>query len=99
MGCRYARIRKSSIGKYALFIARPIIGYGGTFFDRESHNYLDETGEMNGDFYVLTNKNKTLGAATMLYPGVMEKITEKMKAPFYIIPSSVHENYYCAKDS
>ena len=84
-------LEKAALENMPCLLPAQLSDMGGLFFNRESHNYLDETGEMNGDLYVLTNKNKTLGAATMLYPGVMEKITEKMKAPFYIIPSSVHE--------
>ncbi len=41
--------------------------------------------------YILTNKNKSYGAATMLYPECLETIGEDLKENFYIIPSSVHE--------
>lgn len=56
-----------------------------------ARNCLSEAGSLTGRLYNLTNAEFYLGAAVMFYPGVMEKITEKMKAPFYIIPSSVHE--------
>ncbi len=41
--------------------------------------------------YILTNKNKSYGAATMLYPECLESIGEILRENFYIIPSSVHE--------
>ena len=41
--------------------------------------------------YMLSNEKRTNGAATMLYPGIMERIYEKIAGNFYIIPSSVHE--------
>lgn len=57
----------------------------------ECRNYLGETGELTGNLYALTNASRRLGAGAMLYPGVMEEIAQRMKTPFYIIPSSVHE--------
>lgn len=43
------------------------------------------------DYYVLTNKQKTNGAACMLYEGVLEEMSEVLGGSFFIIPSSVHE--------
>ena len=40
---------------------------------------------------VLGNKEKTFGAACVLYPGFLEKIASTRKQGFYLIPSSVHE--------
>lgn len=40
--------------------------------------------------YVATNKNKTYGAAVILYDGLLETAAEKIGS-FYAIPSSVHE--------
>ncbi len=40
---------------------------------------------------ILSNRQKTFGAACMLYPGLLEKIAEKENANLYILPSSVHE--------
>lgn len=40
---------------------------------------------------VLTNTRRTHGAACILYPGMLERIGERKKNGFYIIPSSVHE--------
>ncbi len=41
--------------------------------------------------YVLTNTAHTLGAAAVLYPGVLEKFGEQVQADFYVLPSSIHE--------
>ena len=41
--------------------------------------------------YVVTNRQKTMGAACILYEGELEKITEWIGGNFYILPSSVHE--------
>ncbi len=41
--------------------------------------------------YVVTNKQKTMGAACILYEGELEKIAERIEGNFYILPSSVHE--------
>lgn len=40
---------------------------------------------------VLTNIRRTHGAACILYPGMLERIGERKKNSFYIIPSSIHE--------
>lgn len=41
--------------------------------------------------YVLSNQHLTYGAAAMLYPGELEKFSEKKGCNLYILPSSVHE--------
>ena len=41
--------------------------------------------------YMLSNEKRTNGAATMLYPEIMERIYEEIGGNFYIIPSSIHE--------
>ena len=40
---------------------------------------------------VLTNENGVGGAAALFYPEVMEKIAEKMKGNYFVLPSSIHE--------
>lgn len=40
---------------------------------------------------ILTNSRKTYGACSILYPGVLEQMAERMGGDFYLIPSSVHE--------
>ncbi len=41
--------------------------------------------------YVLTNEAKLFGAACLLYPGLLASIAQKLRADFYILPSSIHE--------
>ena len=41
--------------------------------------------------YILTNKERSLGAGTFLYPGVLKQAEELLGARFYVLPSSVHE--------
>lgn len=41
--------------------------------------------------YVLTNKEKWLGAACILYPGVLSRISRQLQDNFYVLPSSIHE--------
>ena len=53
-------------------------------------------GEMSEDdplscLKILTNKDKTYGAAVMLNPGLLCALSRKYNKNFYIIPSSVHE--------
>ena len=54
-------------------------------------NCLAETESLTGGLYNLTNAEFHLGAAVMFYPDVMEQITQRMKEPFYILPSSVDD--------
>lgn len=41
--------------------------------------------------YILTNDVKVHGAATMLYPGLLQEIGEATQSSFFILPSSIHE--------
>lgn len=55
-------------------------------------NLLDYESEIEGDeSYTLSNKELLYGASSMVYKGVLEKIGNKLKSSYYIIPSSVHE--------
>lgn len=70
---------------------------------------LAEMGEINemGNFtragaqdqelclYCLSNREQYMGAAALLYPGVLESCAEKMGGDFYLLPSSVHEVLLC----
>lgn len=40
---------------------------------------------------ILSSDQRVYGAACILYPGVLEEISEKAEANLYILPSSVHE--------
>lgn len=41
--------------------------------------------------YVLTNKEKYLGAGTIFYPDILKKIHMRLGVDFFVIPSSIHE--------
>lgn len=43
------------------------------------------------EMLVITNKSNTFGASAILYPGMLEKLRERLGNEFYILPSSVHE--------
>lgn len=54
--------------------------------------YIDEDMmlERRNPMYVMSNEDKTLGAITVLYPGVLNAFYEK-HGNFYVLPSSIHE--------
>lgn len=41
--------------------------------------------------FVLTNSLRTFGAACMVYPGLMRRLSEILEDSYYILPCSVHE--------
>lgn len=41
--------------------------------------------------YILTNSRKLYGASCMLYPHLLEKISDKLCTDLFILPSSIHE--------
>ncbi len=51
----------------------------------------DIPGDVECNMYVVSNRNKNYGAATFLYPGVMDKLAKKLNDNLIIIPSSIHE--------
>ena len=40
---------------------------------------------------IFTNQYKIYGATTMLYPGILKKISDKLDSDLVLIPSSIHE--------
>ncbi|MDR0949188.1 MAG: DUF5688 family protein [Lachnospiraceae bacterium] len=48
--------------------------------------------------FILSNRQKYLGAAAILYPGVLDQIRTTFQADFYVIPSSVHETLLIPMD-
>lgn len=46
---------------------------------------------------VLTNSRRYYGAASLVYPGILETIGELLQDDFYILPSSVHEVIFVGK--
>lgn len=41
--------------------------------------------------FILTNEKRNLGAAVILYQGLLKQLSEKFQSDLYILPSSVHE--------
>lgn len=52
---------------------------------------VDEGEEEEESLYVLSNKLRSFGAASMLYDGILEKVGQKLGENCYILPSSIHE--------
>lgn len=55
--------------------------------------YEDPAGllEISFPMYVLTNKERLNGAASLLYKGQMEQIADILHQDYYVLPSSLHE--------
>lgn len=61
-------------------------------FGGPEENLLEEAGPVNPNaLYVLTNEEQYLGASVVMFPGVIEKISELYGGGFYLLPSSIHE--------
>lgn len=41
--------------------------------------------------YVLTNRKKIFGAASIYFPEVLDEISDQIDSDFYVLPSSIHE--------
>lgn len=59
----------------------------GIGFSEEERKQLD----MELPMRILSNEQRIHGAASILYPGVLEKVAQEAGANLYILPSSVHE--------
>lgn len=51
---------------------------------------VKEAGEKDG-MLVLSNKNRSYGAAVILYPERLKEIGEYLQENYYVLPSSIHE--------
>ena len=51
--------------------------------------------QLPGNMYVLTNDVGVNGATTLLYPGMLEKLTAELGNDISILPSSLHEVIIC----
>ena len=52
---------------------------------------LEEMLAQESPLYVLTNQEKVNGANVMLCPEALQKVSEELGEPYYILPSSIHE--------
>lgn len=48
-------------------------------------------GGREDDLTIVTNEQRIHGAASILYPDVLEQVAERVHGAFYILPSSIHE--------
>ena len=55
-----------------------------------------EIHEADECFSVITNEKRTLGAAAMMYPGVLERIAGELDSDLFILPASIHEVFIVA---
>lgn len=60
-----------------------------------TENLLDTLGELDDVskelMYVISNESGMYGAAALFYPGMQERIADKLGESYYAIPSSLHE--------
>lgn len=64
----------------------PVQAFGG---DPSEHTVI----------YVISNSNKVLGAANMLYGDVLSDVSDRLGSNLYILPSSIHEVLAISSDS
>lgn len=57
----------------------------------ENEDFPAEEGVLDIPMYVLTNMERCLGAAAILYPGVLKNMSHILGDRFFILPSSIHE--------
>ena len=58
---------------------------------RELSGGREEPENVGVPMYVLTNTQKSLGAACILYDGVLKSCAARLGEAYYVLPSSVHE--------
>lgn len=57
----------------------------------EEKEWEKMTGEDPVSMFILTNKQRNLGAGTILYPSIMQQAERLFQGDFFILPSSIHE--------
>ena len=58
---------------------------------RELSGGMEEPEDTGVPMYVLTNVQKSLGAACILYRDMLKTCADRFGEAFYVLPSSVHE--------
>ena len=53
--------------------------------------FILDTSKQKYKMYILTNQKGINGASCLLYPDVMNKLSEEFQSDFYVFPSSIHE--------
>lgn len=63
-----------------------------TVQEKEAANVLEKPLRASRKtMYVLTNQKRTMGAAVILYEGLLKKLSEEWESNIFILPSSIHE--------
>ena len=65
---------------------------------RALENMVSEIENAPVPMYVLTNTKRYYGAATLVYPNMLEIIGDMLQTDFYILPSSVHEVIFVGQE-
>lgn len=75
-----------------LFSMRDVVEAITDPFTQENYNILENgLKEKQESMYILSNEFRNLGAACMVYPGMLKIIGEILEGDYYLLPSSVHE--------
>lgn len=75
-----------------LFSMRDVVDAIIDPFTEESNNILENGLEDKKEsMYILSNQFRNLGAACMVYPGMLKMIGEILDGDYYLLPSSIHE--------
>lgn len=75
-----------------LFTMKDVIDEITDPFTQETKNLLEMGLEAKKEsMYILTNSLRNLGAACMVYPGMLKIIGEILEGDYYLLPSSIHE--------
>lgn len=69
----------------------PMAFYGMNTLLKQMHVDLDLSRIRDEQLFILTNRQKTYGAAVLLYPHTLAFVAEQLKSDFYVLPSSIHE--------
>ncbi len=59
--------------------------------DELKEGYYSIEPDEENEMYVLTNEEHYYGAAAILYPNVLNRLADRFKCDFFVIPSSIHE--------
>ena len=82
---------ETALDNTAVQMPAQICSLMSVYFDGEESLEPGEVFSEEQGMYVLTNPQKSKGAAAMLYPGLLQSIAEATQSSFYILPSSIHE--------
>lgn len=63
----------------------------GELFQSFGYQFGIPKRELSFPMYILSNKEKTLGAAVILYDQVLKTAGEEIGSDYYVLPSSIHE--------